>query len=243
MIEQDVTIDGADGAIPCFTVQPDGDGPFPAVILYMDAPGIREELRDFCRRIAGEGYFCLMPDMYYRLGTIRFETPLVDEKKREHMFECMASLNNPLVMADTEAMLGFLDGHDAVKPGAKGCVGYCMSGQYVVTAAGTYPDHFAASASLHGVRIVTDEPDSPHLLADRISGELYLGFASHDEHVPDNVIPDLQETLAEHGVENVLDIFPDTAHGFVFPARAVYSEGAAEESWKRLFDLYDRRLV
>jgi carboxymethylenebutenolidase len=241
MIEQDVSIDGADGAIPCFTVQPDGDGPFPAVVLYMDAPGIREELRDFCRRIAGEGYFCLMPDMYYRLGTIRFDTPVRDDQ-RPHMFECMSSLTNAAVMSDTEAMLGFLDRHAAVKAGAKGCVGYCMSGQYVVTAAGTYPDHFAASASLHGVKIVTDEADSPHLLADRIKGELYLGFASHDEHVPDHVIPDLQAALAEHGVAHVLDIFPDTGHGFVFPARQVYSEGAAEESWKRVFDLYTRRL-
>jgi carboxymethylenebutenolidase len=241
MIENTVEIGTADGMMETFTVSP-GAGRHPPVILYMDAPGIREELYDFARRIAGEGYFALLPDMYYRQGRLRFDLKNIDEAGRASMMKAMASLNNRLVMDDTGAMLGFLDASPAAAPGPRGCVGYCMSGQYVVSAAGTYPQAFTASASLYGVGIVTDRPDSPHLLAPRIEGELYLGFAEKDQWVPDNVIPDLKAALDAHKVSHRLEVLPGTEHGFCFPQRGTYAEKAAEKVWDRVFDLYRRRL-
>ena len=74
MIEKEVQISAPDGVIDAFAAHPDGPGPVPAVILYMDAPGIRDELRDFTRRIATQGYYCLLPDLYYRVGALRFST-------------------------------------------------------------------------------------------------------------------------------------------------------------------------
>lgn len=241
MKEETVNIHTAAGAMETFTVRP-GDGASPAVILYMDAPGIREELYDFARRIAAEGYYVLLPDMYYRRGRLRFDMSKMDDAMRKLMFEAMLSLNNKLVMDDTRAMLDFLSKAPGAKPGKRGCIGYCMSGQYVVSAAGTFPDDFAAAASLYGVGIVTAEADSPHRLAGRIRGELYLGFAGHDPYVPDNVIPDLKGALDAHGVAYKLDIWPNTEHGFCFPQRAAYAESAAEEVWKIVFDLYRRKL-
>ena len=144
MIEETPSIETPDGQMEPFTVMPDGDGPFPAVILYMDAPGIRDELREFCRRIAAEGYYALLPDMYYRIG---FRMTRFDEQGMKEMFDAMRSLNNELVMRDTGAMLSFLASRAGVASGPKGCIGYCMSGQYVVSAAGTYPDDFGAAAS------------------------------------------------------------------------------------------------
>ena len=232
-----------------FSVHPTDGGPWPAVILYMDAPGIREELRDFCRRIAREGYFALLPDMYYRPGTTEFKyaelmAPETGAATMKKMFDAMASLTNELVMRDTRAMLDFLATQSAVKPGVKGCIGYCMSGQYVVSAAGTYPDDFAAAASLYGVSIVTDQSDSPHLLADRIRGELYLGFAETDEYVSDNVVPDLVAALDANGVTHHTEVFPNTHHGFCFPQRGpAYAEAAAEKVWADVFDMYSRRLI
>ncbi|MDX1581781.1 MAG: dienelactone hydrolase family protein, partial [Alphaproteobacteria bacterium] len=156
MQEFHVDIETPGGTMECFAAHPDGDGPFPAVILYMDAPGIREELRDFTRRIAGEGYFCLLPDMYYRLGKIRFNRKADPDILFPVMFKTMDHLSNALVMDDTKGMLEYLDGHEKVR-GPYGCIGYCMSGQYVVSAAGTFPSHFKAIASLYGVGIVTEE--------------------------------------------------------------------------------------
>jgi carboxymethylenebutenolidase len=248
MVEATHQIETLDGTMEAFSVHPEGDGAHAAVILYMDAPGIREELRDFCRRIAGEGYYVLLPNMYYRPATTSFDydelmDPTTGAATMKKMFAAMASLTNELVMRDTRSMLDFLATQSAVKPGAKGCIGYCMSGQYVVSAAGTFPEDFAAAASLYGVSIVTDQPDSPHLLANRIRGELYLGFAETDEYVPDHVIPDLTAALDANGVTHRTETFPKTHHGFCFPQRGPsYSEAAAEKVWELVFDLYKRRL-
>lgn len=241
MNEEILSIKTSDGDIETLVVSHD-DGVKPPVIIYMDAPGIREELYGFARRIAAEGYTVLLPDMYYRLGRLRFDMAKADDSVREKMFSAMCSLNNALVMSDTADILAWMEQDPRIKPGPVGCIGYCMSGQYVVSAAGTYPDHFAASASLYGVGIVTDAPDTPHKLASNIKGELYLGFAESDEWVPDNVIPDLRSELDAHSVSYTLDVWPGTGHGFCFPEREAYVEGAAEQVWEKVFDMYKRKL-
>ncbi len=245
MIEKEIDIQTQDGKMLSYIFHPENGTAFPVVILYMDAPAIREELFDFCRRIAEEGYYVLLPDMYYRHGKVRYiHGPYSDmtEEKRADMFTKMASLNNKLVMEDTAGMLAFLKSETAAKPGPKGCLGYCMSGQYVVTAAGTFPDDFAAAASLYGVRIVTDQADSPHLLASQIKGELYLGFAETDHYVPENVPIALKAALDQAGVTYQMDVWPGTEHGFCFPQRPLYVEEAAEKVWKIAFALFQRRL-
>ena len=230
----------AEGAMECFAVHPDGDGPFPAVIFYMDVPGIREELRDMCRHIADQGYFCLLPDMYYRDGKVRFDLSK-GEAELQRMFAQGMKLAIEGIMSDTQGMLDYLDTNPIVRA-PTGCIGYCMSGQYVVAAAGTFPDHFAAAASLYGVRIVTDQDNSPHKLADKIKGELYLGFAEHDPYVEDFVIPDLTAALDANGVTYNLEVHPGTEHGFCFPERPSYNKEAAESVWQTVFAMFGRTL-
>ncbi|MGH7152943.1 MAG: dienelactone hydrolase family protein, partial [Acetobacteraceae bacterium] len=183
MIEQDVIVTTRHGRMPSFLVAPEGPGRHPGIIFYMDAPGIREELRNMCRRIAKHGYVCLLPDMYYRLGTLRFDIPRRDDAMSAVIRPAMNSLTNAGVNDDTAAMIAFLDAQDAVKPGPVGCVGHCMSGRYITTAAAAFP-RMVAAASLYGVGIVTDAEDSPHHLLGEIKGELYYAFAEHDQSVP-----------------------------------------------------------
>lgn len=240
MQEFHVNVATPDGEMECFAAHPDGEGPFAAVILYMDAPGIREELRDFCRRIAGQGYFCLLPDLYYREGRVRFDLRKGEEELKR-MFAVGSRLTVEAVMRDTGGMLAYLEDNPLARS-PTGCIGYCMSGQFVVAAAGTFPGEIAAAASLYGTRIVTDKPDSPHKLAERIKGELYLGFAEHDHWVEDFVIPKLIEELDQHGVKYELEVHPGTEHGFCFPQRPSYVEAAAEKVWDTVFELFDRRL-
>ncbi len=240
MNEKIVGIETDAGTMETFTAAP-GEGAYPPVILYMDAPGIREELYDFARRIADQGYFVLLPDMYYREGKVRFDIDRGKEEMRR-MFATMNTLNNKLVMDDTGAMLAFLKTHKQAAPGPRGCIGYCMSGQYVVSAAGTFPDDFAATASLYGVGIVTDKADSPHLLVPKIKGELYLGFAETDIYVPENVIPILKKALDDNHVSYQLETWAGTGHGFCFPQREAYVKAAAEKVWALVFAMYERRL-
>lgn len=163
LIEKEVMITTKYGRMPAFSACPDAPGAFPGVIFYMDAPGFREELCNMARRIAKNGYFCLLPDLYYRLGTIRFDTPRRNDAMSAVIKPAWTNLTNAEVTDDTAGMLAFLDAQDKVKPEPVGCVGFCMSGRFATTVAARFSHRFAAAASLYGVGIVTDKEDSSYL--------------------------------------------------------------------------------
>lgn len=242
MIERDVAIVTRYGRMAAFAACPDAAGPVPPVILYMDAPGFRDELRDMARRIAKMGYFCLLPDLYYRLGTLRFDIPRRNDVMSVVIRGAMHSLTNEAVTQDTAGMLAFLDAQDRVKPGPVGCVGHCMSGCFITTVAARFPSRIAAAAALYGVGIVTDQPDSPHLLLPQVRGELYYAFAEVDPAVPAQAITDLKASLERAGTKHTLKILQGTHHGYQFPARPDYEPNAAEATWDELFALWDRTL-
>ena len=241
MIEQDVMVQTKYGRQPCFAACPDVPGAFPGIILYMDAPGIREELRNMARRIAKNGYFCLLPDLYYRLGTLRFDIPRRNDAMSVVIRGAKDSLSNAAIVEDTAGMISYLDSQDKVKPGPIGCVGHCMSGSFVVSVAAHLP-RVKAAASLYGVQLVTDKPDSAHLLLDRIQGELYFAFAEVDPAVPVNVVPELKAALEKARTKHRLETMPGTHHGFCFADRADYNAVAAEAAWARVFELWERNL-
>ncbi len=242
MIEQHVIVTTKHGNMPTFTACPDGPGSFPGIIFYMDAPGIREELRNMARRIAKHGYFCVLPDMYYRLGTCHFDIPRRDDGMSAVIRAAMNHLTNARVVDDTAALLAYFDAQDKVKPGPVGCVGHCMSGQYITTVSAAFPHRMAAAASLYGVGIITDQEDSPHLLLDNIKGELYYAFAETDQSVPPHIPGELKQALDRADVKYKLKVFPGTHHGFCFPERAVYDTLAAEATWSKIFAMWDRNL-
>jgi carboxymethylenebutenolidase len=242
MIEREVIVTTKYDNMPSFTAHPESGGPFPAIIFYMDAPGIREELRNMARRIAKAGYFVILPDMYYRMGLIRFDVQRRTDAMSAIIRPTMNHLTNEMVMDDTAGLLGYIDGQDAAKAGPVGCVGYCMSGRHITNAASHFPHRIKAAASLYGVGIVTDQADSPHLSLNKVQAELYYAFAEHDQTVPENVIPTLRAALEKEGVPSQVDVSPGTHHGFAFPERAVYDHHAAEDSWDKIFAMWARRL-
>ena len=241
MIERDVLVPTKYGAQPSFLACPDDAGTFAPVILYMDAPGIREELRNMARRIAKNGYCCLLPDLYYRLGSLRFDIPRRSDTMSAVIMAAKNSLSNAAIVEDTAGMIAFLDGQEKVKPGSVGCIGHCMSGSFVVSIAAHFP-RVKAAASLYGVGLVTDKPDSPHLLLDRVQAELYFAFAEIDPVVPPNVVPDLKVALEKASTKHRMETFAGTHHGFCFAARADYNAHAAEATWLRIFDLLERNV-
>ena len=143
MIEQTLDIATKDGAMETFICHPERGGPHPAVILLMDAPGVREELRDMARRLGTVGYYVLLPNLYYRAGRDTIYGPdVLDHGSAEHarMRAVRTKMTIPPVMDDIAAMLAFIDRQEAAKPGPVGAHGYCMSGPYALAAAARYPD-------------------------------------------------------------------------------------------------------
>lgn len=246
MIEQTVEIATKDGKTTTFIVHPERDGPHPIILFFMDAPAIREELRDMARRIATAGYYVMLPNLYYRKGVLELADlpPLPEAEARARMFELMGSISIPLIMDDADALLSFADRDPAASPGKAGAIGYCMSGQYAINAAARHPERIACAASLYGVQLVTDRPDSPHLAAQKASAELYFACAEHDTYAPLEMVEALDASLKSAKVNAEVELYPRVHHGFAFPQRgAVYNKPAAERHWERLFALFARNLA
>ena len=239
MIDRQVEIHTQDGFMNTFVTHPEDGGPFPVVLFLMDAPGVREELEDMARRLATAGYYVLLPNLYYR----RVREFRILEEGREAMFEHMESLTNAIVNKDVAALLEFTDSDDRSAAGPVGVVGYCMSGPFAFSAASCFGDRVAAAASIHGVRLVTDQEDSPHLGLNRVQGELYFACAQTDEWAPAEMVEALESHLLDANVTARVETYPATGHGFVFPQReGHYDKQAAERHWERLYALFARNL-
>jgi carboxymethylenebutenolidase len=244
MLEQTIEIATKHGATTTFIVHPERDGPYPVVLFFMDAPGIREELRDMARRMATAGYYVMLPNLYYRRGVLELaDLPKLPEAEaRARMFDLMGSISIPLIMSDADALLDFADRDPAASKGKIATVGYCMSGQYAINFAARYPDRVGAAASIYGVQLVTDQADSPHLAAQKAKGEIYFACAEHDSYAPLEMVQALDASLKASAKAEV-ELYPGVHHGFAFPQRgAVYDKPAAERHWERLFALWNRTL-
>ena len=245
MIEQTLDLSTRSGAMETFIVHPDRGGPHPAVVLLMDAPGIREELYDMARRLCTSGYYIVLPNLYYRAGRDTKYGPDVLEKgsaEQARMRAVRTKMTIPPVMEDIADMLTFLDTQKAAKPGPVGTHGYCMSGPYSLAAAARYPDRIAAAASFYGTWLVSENEESPHLNLAKAKGELYIGCAEHDELAPLPMVAELKKLLDASGNPGELEMYPMVHHGFAFPQRWCYDKQAAERHWERLIALYRRRL-
>jgi carboxymethylenebutenolidase len=242
MIEHQTDIATADGTCSTFIVHPDRGGPFPVIVFLMDAPAIREELRDMARRFATSGYYVMLPNLYYRegvmeLGPIEYEP---DSPWRKKMADLMGTLSIPMVLRDVDAMLAFADKDGAANAKSVGTIGYCMSGRFAVCAGGSRPDRVKATASIYGVRLVTDEETSPHLVAKRSPAEFYFACAERDHWAPQEMVDQLKRDLA--GAHGEVEQYPDTDHGFGFPERRAYHKHGAEQHWQRVLALFARNL-
>ena len=243
MFEQDVSVTTNYGRMPAFAVCPSQDGQWPLILFYMDAPGYREELKHMARRIAKQGYYVLLPDLYYRLGTIRFDLPRRDETMSAVIRPCIAhAMNRQQIIDDTGAAIAFADGQSQAKPGPVGAVGYCMGGPFIVWAAGAFADRIVAAGSLYGVRLVNELDQSPHLWVGQVKAELYFGFADQDPASPPDKVEIFTKAMEEGGVNHRVEWLDDTRHGFCFPERGAFKPAAAEQVWTRLFDLWKRNL-
>lgn len=246
MNNETIEIRTKDGVAPChFFSSADGQKR-PAAIIYMDAFGIREALLQMAGRLASNGYRVLLPDLYYRSAPPRSfdpKTAFAEGPERDRIRSMFTSLNNKLVMEDTKSFLEFLRAHPSVDERKIGCVGYCMGGGMALSAAGTFPQQVAAAASFHGARLATDQPDSPHLLAPAMRGEIYVGIAGLDTHFTPEEKQRLESALQSAGVRNTVEVYPGAKHGFAINDTLGFDQQAAEVHWQRMLKLFGENLT
>lgn len=231
-----------DGLCPAYVYRPEGSGPWPAVLVFMDGAGIRPAMLEIGERLATHGYFVLLPDLYYRSGPYAPMDPhglFTDHDKLKVLMEKYLGLATAAnVMSDTKAFLDYLTAEPDVRQGGIGTTGYCLGGRMSLTAAGTYPDTVVAAASYHGGRLATDAADSPHLLAPRIKARLYIAGAIEDSSFPDDMKVRLAKALSDARVDHVIETYP-AKHGWVLSDTPVYDADASERHWRTMTKLFD----
>lgn len=241
----ELTVHTRDGACRSYVYRPSSGGPWPAVLVYMDGLGIRPALLELAERLATQDYYVLLPDLFYRSGPYAPMDPrrvFSDPEQRKILMERFFGPATPAnIMSDTRAFLDYLATQPDVRPGRIGTTGYCMGGLMSLTAAGTYPDRIAASASYHGGRLASDAPDSPHRLAAKMRARIYVAGAMADASFPDDMKARLEAALTQAHVDHQIETYP-AQHGWVFRDIPVYDEAAAERHWQTLLALLDSTL-
>src|SRR6266700_31121 len=250
VVETDVTIKMPDGTCDAAFIHPPS-GSHPGVLIWADAFGLRPAMREIGKRIAAEGYSVLVPNPFYRKAkapvidnpsAFNFQNP-ADMAKLQPL---MASINAPgAAEKDAVAFVAFLDAQKEVNKAKKiGTQGYCMGGPLVVRTAAALPDRIGAGASFHGGGLVTDKPDSPHLLAPKIKAHMYFGIASNDDAKQPDAKDKLKEAFAAAKVPAEVEVYAGALHGWCMPDMPKQNDGAptyskpdAERAWAKLVAL------
>jgi carboxymethylenebutenolidase len=241
----DVQIPTRDGVSNGSLHVPAGDGPWPGVLVFPDAFGLRDTMRDMGDRLASLGYVALVPDVFYRAGDwapFDPDTAFSDEKERGRLFGLMSGLTNDRVIADADAYADFLLARPEVRGTAIGTHGYCMGGRMSMVAAGGIGDKIAAAAAFHAARIaIPGDPSSPHLAADRIRAAVYVAGSIEDSGFTAEHAELLDNALTSAGVPHTIEFYPGH-HGFAVPDNVPYDEALAERHWEALRGFYAARL-
>jgi carboxymethylenebutenolidase len=249
-METALQIPSPHGIIDGLAISP-AEAPKAAIILFMDVWGLRQELYDIARDLAAQGYYCLVPNTYFRYGPVRFDhrdeagrmlsievlSPDIQEEVRRQM----RLLTDEMLVEDVGVMLDYLDASLGCTTSV-GAIGYCMGGRHALLAAAYYPERVHAAASLHGTRLATDSPHSPHRLTERMRGEVYCGFAERDSLAPPATIEALAAAFKMSSTAYTCSVHPGTVHGYALPDRDIYDAEATNRDWRFIMPMLARCL-
>lgn len=253
VVETNVEIKTPDGTCDAAFIHPK-TGSHPGVLIWTDLFGLRPSFREMAKRLAAEGYSVLVPNPFYR----KAKSPVVEDATKFNfqtdmpkMQPLTASIAEPgAIERDAVAYIGFLDSQKEVNKSKKvGTQGYCMGGPLVIKTAAALPDRVGAAATFHGGNLVTDKPDSPHLLAPKIKARMYLAIASNDDMRQPDAKDKLKEAFAAAKVPAEIEVYTGSLHGWCVPdmpaqnGKPIYNKPDAERAWGKLVALYKTNLA
>jgi carboxymethylenebutenolidase len=253
MADTDVQITTPAGVCDAALIHPHG-GSWPGVILFTDVFGLRPTMRDMAKRLAADGFTVLVPNPFYRTSKAPGLTTDIDFNNaadRAKIDTLRAPLTGDGVMQDATAYVKFLDSQSSVNKKAKmGVFGYCMGGPMTLQAAASNPGRIGAGASFHGGGLVTDKPDSPHLLVAKIKAQYYFGIAMNDDQRQPDAKTKLDEAFKAANLQAKIEVYDGCLHGWCVkdmpnaPGKPpIYNEAQAERAWGELVSLYKRAHV
>jgi carboxymethylenebutenolidase len=245
IIERTINIPTAGGNADSLLFHPSTGNRWPGVIHLVDAGGIRPAHTDMAKQLSAAGYAVLMPNVFYRTGkspVFDFPMKMGEERTTLRFKELMAALTPAGMEKDGAAYVDFLAQQPYVTNGGIGVVGYCFTGAMAVRTAAMRPERIAAAASFHGARLLTDTPDSPHLLLPRIKASLYFGHAVDDKGMPKEVIEELGRALESWSGAYENETYAGAFHSWTASDSPVYNSIQADRAFIKLVEFFDRTL-
>ena len=244
--ESEVDIKTPDGTADAYFVHP-AAGAAPGVLVWPDIFGLRPAFRQMGKRLAESGYSVLVVNPFYRVKrapTAPEHADFNDPATRTALMGLMNALTPATAVTDARAFVGYLDAqHSVARKRKMGTMGYCMGGSFTMRAAATFPDRIGAGASFHGGGLVTDKPDSPHLLIPGIKAHYLLAIAENDDQRQPDAKNVLREAFARTKVPAEIEVYAGTMHGWCPPDSQVYNDVQAEKAWSRLLALFKSALA
>ena len=241
--ESEIEVETPDGVCDSYFVHP-ASGAHPGVLIWPDAFGLRPAMRQMAKRLAESGHSVLVVNQYYRTQ----KAPIVESTDfgaaRATLMPLMRSLNADTNVRDAKAFVSFLDSQSSVDNDRKmGTMGYCMGGPMTMRTAAAAPDRIGAGASFHGGGLVTDQPDSPHLLAPQMKAHYLFAIAENDDQRQPEAKDALREAFEAAGLPAEIEVYEGAMHGWCPPDTQVYNEAQAERAWRRLLALFESALA
>jgi len=228
-------------SLPAYVARPEGQGPFPVVIVVNEIFGLHAYIQDVCRRLARAGYAAMAPGYFARAGDPATMTDFPS------IMAIVRATPADQVMADTGAALQWLGGHSWADVSRAGITGFCWGGTVVWMACAAYD--FKAGGAFYGrVAPPAQNAEEGRRWPIDIAGELrcpVLGFyAADDQGISQDSLEQMRQALAAAGrSDSEIIVYPGTDHGFHADYRPMYNEAAATDSWSRLMALFAERLA
>ena len=252
MMDTDVQVATPAGVCAAALIHPQ-KGSWPGVILFPDVFGLRPTMRDMAKRLAANGFTVLVPNPFYRTTKppgLSLDIDFNNPADRAKIDALRAPLTSDAVMQDASAYVKFLDSQASVNRNAKmGVFGYCMGGPMTMQAAAANPDRIGAGASFHGGGLVTDKPDSPHLLIPKMKAQYYFGIAMNDDQRQPDAKTKLDEAFKSDKLQAKIEVYDGCLHGWCVKdmpkaaGKPIYNEAQAERAWGELVSLFKRAHV
>ncbi|MEA3142343.1 MAG: carboxymethylenebutenolidase [Gammaproteobacteria bacterium] len=244
--ESEVEIKTPDGNCDAYLVHP-VTGRHPAVLIWPDIFGLRPTFRQMGKRLAESGYTVLVINPFYRTKkapTAPEHADFNDPATRQALMSLAGSLTPATALTDATAFVAYLDVAPAVDRARKmGTTGYCMGGPFVLRTAAAFPDRVGAGATFHGGGLVTDKPDSPHLLIPKMKAHFLIAIAENDDQKEPEVKNVLKQAFAKAKLPAEIEVYAGTKHGWCPPDSQVYNAEQAEKAWSRMLVLFKTALA
>ena len=243
--EGEVEVKTPDGTADAYFVHPE-EGVHPGVLMWPDIFGLRPAFRHMGRRLAEAGYSVLVVNPFYRTQhapTAPENPDFNDKPTRDALMALMGGLTAATTVTDAKAFVGWLDTQPSVdRKRRMGTMGYCMSGPFTFRTAATLPERVGAGASFHGGGLVTDKPDSPHLLIPKLRAQFLVAIASNDDQRQPEQKTVLREAFEKAKVPAEVEVYAGALHGWCPPDSRVYNDEQAEKAWSRVLALFKTAL-